>query len=376
MHAVASAYADVGMRAVIAPMVADRSLFEAIPGLLDALPLSHRASIEAVRLAPARTIIEACSNVFAGWKHNRDFVRPALAPTIPLHCSQPFLEACRDLARSFDIGLHTHLAESRVQAVAGLDAYGKTLTAYLDELGLLGPDLTAAHCVWLDDDDIARLADRGCSVAHNPGSNLRLGSGIAPVRRMLNRGVNVGLGTDGSHCSDNQNMFEAMRLASFISRVADVDPDHWISTDEAAMMSTGGSAKALGFGDRIGHLEVGRQADIVLLDLANINFVPFNDPTNQLVHSEDSSAVRDVMIGGKWVLRNGEFLTFDFGRLRTKVEDTIQRMRSMSPDLKRTADQLAQYVSGFCIGSHSRPYHINRLCGCGPAAGFSASKAP
>ncbi|RVA19676.1 amidohydrolase, partial [Mesorhizobium sp. M7D.F.Ca.US.004.03.1.1] len=252
-----------------------------------------------------------------------------------------------------------------------LDAYNKTLTAYLDELGVLGPDLTAAHCVWLDDDDIARLADRGCSIAHNPGSNLRLGSGIAPARRMLDRGLNVGLGTDGSHCSDNQNMFEAMRLASFVSRVADVDPNRWISTDDAAKMATNGSARALGFGDRIGRLEVGCEADIVLLDLANINFVPFNDPTNQLVHSEDSSAVCDVMIGGKWVLRNREFVTFDFRLLRSKVEDSVARLRSSAAGLKGAADQLAEYVSDFCMGSHSRPHHINRLCLCGPATGFS-----
>jgi 5-methylthioadenosine/S-adenosylhomocysteine deaminase len=375
MQAVANAYADVGMRAVIAPMVADRSLFEAIPGLIDLLPAKHRAKVEAVRLAPAQSIIDACDCVFASWQHDRRSIRPALAPTIPLHCSQPFLEACRDLAKSHGIGLHTHLAESRVQAVAGMQAYGRTLTAYLDGIGMLGPDMTAAHCVWLDDDDIARLADHGCSIAHNPGSNLRLGSGIAPARKMLDRGVNVGIGTDGSHCSDNQSMFEAMRLASFVSRTGNTDPERWISTEVSARMATEGSARALGFGDSIGVLAPGRAADIVFLDLGDVGFVPFNDPTNQLVHAVDASAVADVMIGGKWVLRDRQFVTFDYAKLRGRVETTVERLKRSAANLRGVADQLAVYVAGFCKGSHRQPYHINRLCDCRSATGFSAEQS-
>ncbi len=373
MAAVAKAYDDVGVRAVVAPMVADRSLFEAIPGLLDTLPEEHRSTVEAVRLAPAQAIIDACREVYETWSHDRDRVRPAIAPTIPLHCSRELLESCRDLAATYDIGLHSHLAESRIQAVAGIDAYGMTLTEYLDSLGILGPAFTAAHGVWLNDSDIARLADQGASIAHNPGSNLRLGSGIAPSRRMLASGVNVGIGTDGAHCSDNQNMFEAMRFASFVSRVNDVDPERWLTTAEALRMATAGSAQALGLGGITGVLAEGFAADIVFLDLGNLNFVPFNDPTNQIVHSEDGSAVDSVMIGGKWVLRNRSFVTLDYARLRTDVENAVERLRASSAPMKATADKLADYVAGFCIASHrSRAYGIHRLCNCDASGGFAA----
>ena len=159
MAAVAQGYADVGARAVIAPMMADLSLFEAIPGLMDALPDDLRASVEAVRLSPAERHLEACRGLLRDWPHDADRLRLDLAPTIPLHCSDEFITGCRDLADEHGAGLHMHLAESKAQAVSAITRYGKSLTAHLADLGFLGPNFTAAHCVWLDGDDMARLAD-------------------------------------------------------------------------------------------------------------------------------------------------------------------------------------------------------------------------
>ncbi|MBV8738456.1 MAG: amidohydrolase family protein, partial [Alphaproteobacteria bacterium] len=207
----AQAYADVGMRAVVAPMVADRSFFEAIPGLMEALPSALQAQAAELRMLPAMATIAAMRKALAGWSFDRDQVRPAVAPTIPHHCSDEFIRGCADLAREFEVALHSHVAESKVQAVTGIRLYGMTQTAHLDALGVLGPHFTVAHGVWLDEDDMRRLGDRGASVAHNPGSNMRLGSGIADARAMLEQRVNLGIGTDGSNCSDNQNMYEAMR---------------------------------------------------------------------------------------------------------------------------------------------------------------------
>ena len=153
--------------------------------------------------------------------------------------------------------------------------------------------------MWLDPDDIRRIADRGASIAHNPGSNLRLGSGLAAAREMRKAGVNVGIGTDGSNCSDNQNMFGAMRIASFVSRVREHDPAMWLATDEVLTMATAGSAAALGFGDALGRLAPGAFADIVFIDLGHVNYWPLNDPVNQLVHVEEGCAVQRVMVGAR-----------------------------------------------------------------------------
>ena len=214
-------------------------------------PLQER--VAALRLPPGEATLAAIRDALHDWRFDRDRVRPAVAPTIPHHCSDAFILGCADLARDFEVGLHSHVAE--FEGAGGRPAsgvYGETQTAHLDRLGVLGPHFTVAHGVWLDHDDMARLGDHGASVAHNPGSNMRLGSGLADTRAMLERRVNLGIGTDGANCSDNQNMYEAMRLASFVSKVQGPEWQRWLTTREAALAATEGSARALGFGDRIG----------------------------------------------------------------------------------------------------------------------------
>lgn len=357
VDAVSRAYRDVGMRAVVAPMTADHTFYQAIPGLLDALPEADRTRLQASRTQPGEAIIAACRTLLDEVKWDTERQRLALAPTIPLHCSDDLITAHRDLAREYDVGLHMHLAESKVQAVSGITRYGKTLTAHLHDLGFLGPNFTAAHAVWLDADDIQRLADTGSSVAHNAGSNLRLGSGIAAVYEMVQAGVNVGIGTDGANCSDNQNVFEAMRFASFVSRVRSPDYQTWLQTEQVLQMATEGSAKALGFGDDVGRLAPGCKADIVFLDLNHVNYLPLNDPTRQLVHTEDGSAVDNVMIDGDMVLWQGQFqIGIDLASLRGRLETAQETLSERAHDARQLAEALESHVGRFCIGLARQPY--------------------
>ena len=363
LDAVAKGYTDVGMRAVIAPMMADATFFQAIPGLMDALPADLRARVAAVEVPKHEESLSACKAALDGWRHDRDQVRLALAPTIPLHCSDGFIQAAGRMAEDYDIGLHMHLGESRAQAVSGIKRYGKTLTAHLDGLGFLSPRFTGAHCVWLDPDDIARMADQGAAIAHNPGSNLRLGSGIAPAKAMRERGVTLGIGTDGSQCSDNQNMFEAMRLASFVSRMEKSDVESWLATEEVLHMATAGSAAVLGMGDMIGRLEPGYRADIVMLDLASIGFIPLNDPVNQIVHAEDSTAVSEVMVDGALVVKDRRLVNINEVKLRRDVEAAVDRLRGANEEARAVAALFAPVVGRFCVGLAAEPYHIHRHIG-------------
>ena len=357
--AVGSAYDEVGIRAVIAPMVADRTFYEAIPGLAEALPPSLRERVASLRLAPGATTLQAIRDALHGWRFDRDRIRPAVAPTIPHHCSDDFILGCAALSRDFDIGLHSHVAESKVQAVASLKIYGSTQTAHLDRLGVIGPRFTVAHGVWLDPDDMARLGDKGASVAHNPGSNMRLGSGLADTRGMLDRRVNLGIGTDGASCSDNQNMYEAMRLASFVSKVQGPEWRRWLTTTEAALAATEGSARVLGF-DRIGRIAPGWKADLVMLDLDHPNWLPLNDPVNQLVHAEDGTAVDGVMIGGRMVVENRRVLTVDLARLRDRAEAARDRLAALNADSRRLYEALEPVVGSYCPGLAAAPYHVHR----------------
>jgi guanine deaminase len=298
-----------------------------------------------------------------GWKMADDQIRLGVAPTIPHHCSDEFIRACADLAKEHGVGLHSHVAESKVQAIVGLKRYGKTLTAHLDDLGALGSNFTVAHGVWLDHDDMKRLGDHGASVSHNPGSNMRLGNGLADMRGMLDRKVNVGIGTDGANCSDNLNMFEAMRLASFASKAQTPDAERWVTTEDVCVAATEGSARALGFAGRIGRLAPGYKADIVFLDLGHVNWLPLNDPTNQLVHTEDGSAVHSVMIGGRMIVEDRRVTTVDMAALARDVEGARARLAKVNAPTKEIVERLSTVVGTFCPGLAHTPYHISRYVG-------------
>lgn len=360
MESVTKAYADVGMRAVVAPMVADATFFEAIPGLAQALPAPLSKEVERFRLAPRETTLANMAAIIESWRHDRDRLKPAVAPTIPLHCSDEFMTGCRDLARAHGLGLHSHVSESKVQAVSGIKRYGKTLTAHLDSLGLLGPEFVVAHGVWLDDDDMRCLAEHGGSVSHNAGSNALLGNGIADARRMLELGVNLAIGTDGASCCDNQNMYESMRMASYVSHVRGPDWQRWLTPEEIVIAATEGSARALGF-EKLGRIAPGYQADIVFLDLTAINWIPLNDPVNQLVHTEDGSSVRDVMIGGRMVVENGCVAGIDLGTIAGDAERAQERLQAANVPNKALYDALESVVGSFCPGLARQPYHVHRF---------------
>jgi guanine deaminase len=347
VDAVARAYADAGMRAVIAPMMADRSFYEAIPGLAEALPEPLRSEALKARYAPYPQSIEACRSILAAWRFDREKVKPALGPTIPHHCSNEFLVACRDLAKEEALGIQMHVAESRLQALVAPKVYGTTLVGHLSRLEMLNERFCVAHGVWLEDDDRARLADAGASVSHNPGSNLKLGSGIADLRRMLASGLNVALGTDGTGSSDNLNVFEAMRLACYLSRVKDHPPERWVSAREALYAATEGGAKALGL-ERIGRIEKGWKADLVLLDLSALQYVPLNDLASQIVFAEDGTGVESVMVDGEWVVRDRKPLRIDIRNVKSRADEAVERLRGETAQARALAGKLHPYVGEFC----------------------------
>jgi guanine deaminase len=359
LEAVARAYADVGIRAVIAPMMADRTFWQAIPGLMESLPADARARVEQIQLAPWEASLATARQALSKWKHDRNAIRLALGPTIPLHCTDDFMRGCRDLAREFGCGVHMHVGESKIQEVSSQKTYGTTLVGHLDRLGLVTEQFTAAHAVWLDDDEIALLADRGASVAHNPGSNMRLGAGVARVRRMRDRGLNVGIGTDGANCSDNQNVFEAMKLASLVSRIQSHDIARWLGTDEVLTLATAGGARTLGF-DCIGRLAPGAKADVVFLDLGHVNYIPLHDPVNQIVHAEDGTGVDSVMVGGRMIVERRRLTSIDTSRLAAQAESAVERLRAANAETRRFSDAMATAVGRFCGGLAAAPYHVNR----------------
>jgi 5-methylthioadenosine/S-adenosylhomocysteine deaminase len=362
MEAVARAYEEVGLRAVIAPAVADIPFHVTVPGLMDRLPKALARQVSAIATTPSAALLQLTEQTIrklhdsAGGR-----IRAAVAPTIPTQCTESFLGGCAQLVREHGVGLHTHLMESKVQAIVAQRRWGCSAVAHLAKLSMLGPGFVGAHAVWLADDDIAHLADTGAAIAHNPASNLKLGSGIAPVREMLDRGVTVGLGSDGSMSSDNQNLYEAMRLGGLVGNVRfPHDTARWLTTSEVWHMATRGSASALGLGDSIGAIEPGRKADLVLLRAGGTFVHPRNDVVASLVYAETAADVDTVLVDGRVIVRGGTVLTVNEERIRAQAQSAADRVRAANATAWQVAGEIAPYLSEACRVTVASPYPINR----------------
>src|SRR5262245_56140606 len=341
-ESVVRAYVDVGARVVLAPAVADIVFYQTVPGLIDLLPRDLRATVEAIEPAPTKGLLDLTERLIRRWHGASDGrVRIAASPTIPNQATDEFLAGCVRLAKEYGVGIHTHLAESKVQVIESRRRHGQSIVARLARRGVLGPGFVGAHAVWLDADDIKTLADAGGAVAHNPGSNLRLGCGIAPVREMLDRGVAVGLGTDGSVCADNQNLFEALRIASVVSTIRfPHETRRWLDAETVWHLATAGSARVLGLADDLGAVAPGRFADLVLLRADSVFLQPLVDPVNALVYAESGAGVETVLVGGRVVVEGGRVTTVDEHRIFARAGEAARRQRAQSAEAWEVAQRL------------------------------------
>jgi cytosine/adenosine deaminase-related metal-dependent hydrolase len=308
--AVARAYRDLGLRALIVIGMSDRSYDEVVVLDLELVPEELRR-----RFAPDKPPDWPEWETFARYAVER-YHRPeegiaiGLGPSGPQRCTDGMLQACASLADELDLTIHIHVLETRMQALSGRKLYGKTLPAHLDEIGFLGPRVSFEHGIWLTDADIELVARTRTSVTHNPISNLKLGSGIAAIPVLLDAGVNVAMGSDGMSSNDGNDLYATLKVAGLLHKLWDVDFERWLGAREAWRMATRGGAQAAG-DDALGTLEPGRRADLVLLDLESRVFTPMNDPLQHVVFCSTTSAVHSTMVGGRWVLRDGEVAGVD-----------------------------------------------------------------
>ena len=234
----------------------------------------------------------------------RSMLRIGLAPCAPFSVSEDLMRRTAELAREHGLRLHTHLAETLDEERYCREVYGCRPVEFLRRLGWLGPDVWLAHCVHLAPEEVRLFGETGTGVAHCPTSNLRLGSGTAPVRAMLEAGVPVGLGVDGSASNDSSNMLAEARQALLAHRLG-AEPEDWITAEEVLFMATRGGARCLGRDD-VGSLEPGKAADVVLVDTRRLSYAGAgSDPLAALVFSPWPEPVDTVMVGGRIVVEGG-----------------------------------------------------------------------
>src|SRR5437870_7518060 len=264
-----------------------------------------------------------------------------LGPSSPMNCSDALLREVVNVAEQFDLGIHTHLLETRLQSWAAHQIYKKPLCVHLARIGFLSSRLSTAHSVWLDDREIDLLASSGASAVHNPASNLKLGSGIAPVAKLKSRGVNVALGTDGGDTSDSYSVFEQMRLAVFLSRLTVADPENWLTALDALRMGTMNGAQAIPlWRGKIGQVKKGYRADLIVLN-PQIHLSPLNDVIQQLVFCERGQSVDTVLVDGRIVVKGGRLTRVREKALLGKIQPISQRMRTIyGLILKKAPDQV------------------------------------
>ena len=261
----------------------------------------------------------------------RAMTRIGLAPCAPFSVSQDLMRRTAEVAREHGVRLHTHLAETQDEDQYCQEVYGCRPTEFLRRLSWLGPDVWLAHCVCLNDEEIALFAKTGTAVAHCPTSNFRLGSGIAPVRKMLDAGVAVGLGVDGSASNDSSNMLAEARQALLAHRLG-ADPASWITAEEALWMATRGGARCLGRDD-IGSLEPGKAADLIFIDTRRLSYAgASSDILAALVFTPFPEPVHRVMVNGKVVVENGALVGVD-------VPALVERTDRISEALLRAASR-------------------------------------
>ncbi len=265
------------------------------------------------------------------WKDN-DLIVPAVAPHAPYTCTPEIMEASAALAIEFDVPLHMHLAETASEVENIRKEHGIPVIPYVKKSNLLDAKVIAAHCVHIDEGEIRSLLHAKAGVAHNPSSNMKLASGIAPVKRMLEQGVNVGIGTDGPASNNDLDMFEEMRLASFLAKVNSGDPTT-LPARTTLLMGTRLGAQALHIGHLTGSIEAGKRADFVLVDLSPLHNSPRfeRDPHNlyaQIIYAAKSNDVSDVMINGKWVMQDRKLTTLNEEELLNEARDYARKIDS------------------------------------------------
>jgi 5-methylthioadenosine/S-adenosylhomocysteine deaminase len=307
-EAVAEATAEAGLRALCGQTVLR-------------FPAPDAASYEDA-LVRARDFISR-------WR-GHPLIVPGPAPHAPYTCTPDILRACAELAAEFDVPLQTHLSETLLEVDDSRRTNGMPVVPWVKKQGLFGAKVVAAHCVHVDEGEIRALEKAGAGVAHNPTSNLKLGAGVAPVAKMRELGVHVGIGTDGAASNNDLDMFEETRLAALLAKGVGADPTALPARDALAMATRIG-ARALHLEHLTGSLEAGKRADLIVLDLERLHNLPAfdRDPNAifaRIVYASKSTDVLDVMCNGRWLMRDRTLLTLDERDLHDAARDQARRI--------------------------------------------------
>lgn len=257
---------------------------------------------------------------------NDPLVTVGVAVHSPYTCAPSLIQEAKKLADDNNLPFHIHVSETKWEMDSIMETYHLTPVQYLDSLGVMSDNVIAAHCVWLTEEDIKIIAEKGVGVSHNPECNMKICSGVAPIPELMAANAEVGLGTDGAASNNNLNMIEEMHVMSLLHKLNTMNPTV-LPAESVVRTSTIGSATVIGKQDEIGSLEIGKKADIILIDTNEPNATPIYDVYSAIVYTILGNEVTDVIINGKIIMRNDVILTIDENIVKQKVRDIAKEIK-------------------------------------------------
>ncbi|SIT01652.1 5-methylthioadenosine/S-adenosylhomocysteine deaminase [Roseivivax lentus] len=356
IDAVAQAYTDSGIRATLALDEPELSELEKLPFLEEIAPEALQAGLGRRPRLSAQDLLGLYDHLIGKWHGTEDGrIGAAVSCSAPQRVSPEYFAAIDALSAKHDLPVFAHMLETRLQRVLGQEKFGgRSLVRYTSDLGLLSDRMQVIHAIWVDADDLDLIAEAGANIAHNPISNLRLGSGVMPLREMLERGITVSLGVDEAIADDAVNMWSVMKTAGMIHTLSGDDPDLWPTAREVLRAATVGGGAAMRR-PGLGTLEVGAPADLILVDLSSLAFLPLNDLVRQLVHVETGTSVRLTMVAGRVVADNGHVTSVDEAAL---LDEAREVFGALAPVLRRAAEEVS-YLLPVYRAMHDRAVAVD-----------------
>jgi 5-methylthioadenosine/S-adenosylhomocysteine deaminase len=322
IDAIMQAYLDSGMRASLALDQPNVPEVDKLPFLEDLLPPDLLARARAPAPMDGDGLLDCYRHLIEGWHGAADGrLRAAVSCSAPQRVTAEYFHQLDALSRRHNLPFFVHMLETKTQRVFGEEKYGRSLVRYVQDLGLLSDRMNIIHAIWVDEHDMDLIAASGAVIAHNPISNLRLGSGVMPFRELLNRGIPICLGTDEAITDDSINMWNVAKLAGLIHNLTGSDYEQWPKAIEILQCLIHGGACAMRLPNVIGQVTAGHQADLILVDLDTLPFTPLNDLSRQLVYCEQGTSVRMTMVAGRVVYENGVVAGLNEPALRAEARN-------------------------------------------------------
>jgi len=362
VDAVLSAYADSGMRARVALDQSDLAELGKLPFLAELLSPVEVAALSRPPAFAAGYLLDQYRHLIETW-HGRGGGRlqAAVSCSAPQRVSPEYAAALEEISQRHDLPFYVHILETKTQRALGEVSLGsRSLVTLAQSLGILSERSNVIHAIWVDDADLDSIAASGAAVAHNPISNLRLGSGVMRFRALRDRGIPIALGTDEAIADDSVNMWGVAKMAGLIHNIADPDYESWPTALEVLDCLIAGGHRAMRGPAGAGSIRPGAPADLILLDLDTPAFTPLNDVHRQLVYCENGSSVRLAMVAGRIVLDQGRLTTVDEARLRAEARALAETRRVALDEAARQAERLTPAYRAMYLKAASMDVGMNR----------------